>query len=61
MDKTLTVGELVRDGLGHWLEVKAVLSPWLYKVQPLTPVGTELRPLGGLVTAGRSELRKNGE
>lgn len=52
--------ELVRDGLGHWYEVIEG-GPYQYRVQPLTPVGTELRPMGGMFRMCRSDMRRDGE
>lgn len=60
-NEACSVGELVRDGLGHWCQVVERVNFGVYKVQPLTPTGTSLYPLGTPVLAYRSDLRKDGE
>ena len=35
MKDALTVGQRVRDGLGHWYVVVEVPSPWRYRVEPV--------------------------
>lgn len=53
--RIIPYGSLVWDVLGHRYQVLAG-GPWLYRVQPLTPVDAGYAPLGGPVTIGRSEL-----
>jgi hypothetical protein len=59
--EALTQGQMVRDGLGHWYQVIEVQSPYRYRVQPFTPCGTGLAPIGTPVSVGRSEMRADGE
>jgi hypothetical protein len=62
--EAITVGERVRDGLGHWYEVVEIVGDGRYgraRVQPLTPCGTQYVPLGAPVWAFRGDLRKDGE
>lgn len=50
---TLSTGDRVRDGLGHYWIVLAVLAPYLYRCQCETH--------NGVATLSRSELRTTGE
>lgn len=58
--RTIKQGERVQDILGHWYEVLATLNDWVFRVQPLTPIGSPavLQPLGGPVTMRRSEMKE---
>lgn len=52
----VVAGALVQNLIGQWYQVVSG-GPWRFVVQPLTPCGANLVPLGGPVTVGRSELR----
>ncbi len=56
----IPAGEHVRDGLGHWYIVVDG-GPYQYRVQPMTPLGNDYRPLGSPVHVYRSDIRRSGE
>lgn len=51
------IGDLVQDRIGHWYQIVAILSPYQYRVQALTPAGASLVPIGVPCIVGRSDLR----
>lgn len=58
----LIVGQMVRDQIGHWYKVLAVINPWLYRVEAYQDVFGTLYPFRYRpIVMGRSELRADGE
>ena len=53
LKQPLNVGDRVRDGLGHYWRVLAIVTPYIYRCQCETH--------GACATIARSELRRDGE
>lgn len=55
----IKAGDRIQNIIGHWYDVLEVLIPGvLYRVQPLTYVGIELRPFGGPCRMRDYEVKK---